>query len=174
MNAFYNTYLDIIKSIDELLEERRIVPCLMLLYSAIDGFSFLAEKTNKRGRQVFKNWVKEWMLRKYPLTCKEEDLYAARCSLIHNQTSESQLSIEGKAKMILYAWGNAKLEDLQLSISNSNKDDGAVAVKLEDLIYAFKNGLSDCISEIEKDENWRTNFDEKAKKMFVNINIGKS
>ena len=34
------------------------------------------------------------------------DLYAARCGVLHTYTMDSRLSTEGKAKRILYAWGN--------------------------------------------------------------------
>lgn len=171
MEGFYKTYIDIIQSIDEALEKQRIVPVLILIYSAIDSFSYVTEKSNRRGRSVFKTWVKTWMLTKYPLPCNERDIYAARCGLIHQHASESDLSKEEKAKEIFYAWGNSNLENLQVEINKTATKNIPVALKVEDLLFSFRNGIADCKMAIEKDEEWKSIFRQKAKKYFVNLNI---
>lgn len=169
MEGFYRTYFDLFETIEESLMKERIVPCLILIYSAIDSFSFLAEKTNRNGRSVFKDWVKKWMLEKYPLPCNEDDIYSARCGLLHQQISESNLSKGGKAMEIFYTWGNSNLEILNGAIENSDKRGSVVAVRVEELFRSFKNGLVDCKIEIEKDKNWENIFIGKAKKLFVNV-----
>ncbi|MCB0539773.1 MAG: hypothetical protein H6571_17985 [Lewinellaceae bacterium] len=169
MEGFYRTFSDIIQTIEEALEKERIVPCLILIFSAIDSFSFLAEKSDRTGRSVFKSWVKKWMLTKYPLPCNENDIYAARCGLLHQQVSESNLSKEGRAKQIYYSWGNSNHEILESAISKSNKRANVVAVKVEDLFWSFRKGLTDCKIEIGKDKNWECIFKEKAKKLFINV-----
>lgn len=169
MKGFYKTYFDIFETIEESLLKGRIVPCLILTYSAIDSFSFLAERTNNKGRSVFKNWVKKWMLEKYPLPCNEIDIYSARCGLLHQQISESDLSNDGKSREIYYTWGNSHIEVLQYAIANSNKKESVIAVRVEELLESFKKGLEDCRIEIEKDEKWKTNFEEKAKKFFTTV-----
>ncbi len=171
MEGFYKTYLDIIQSIDESLEKQRIIPVLILIYSAIDSFSYVSEKSDKRGRAVFKNWVKTWMLTKYPLPCNEIDIYAARCGLLHQQVSESDLSKENKAKEIFYSWGNSKVELLQFAINKTGETNLPVALKVEDLLFSFRNGIADCKMAIEQDEEWKNIFIKKAKKYFVNLNM---
>jgi hypothetical protein len=170
MNGFFKTYFDLLEAIDDLIKKERVVPGLILLYSGIDSFSSLADKESKTGRRVFKDWVKKWMIDKYPLTCNEVDIYSARCGLLHQQISESDLTSEKKAKEIYYVWGNASVKLLQDTIDNSNKKDSVVAVKVEDLVWAFRNGMADCMDEINKDGEWRMIFDEKAKKLFVSVN----
>lgn len=169
MEGFYKTYFDIFETIEESLLKGKIVPCLILIYSAIDSFSFLAEKTNRKGRGVFKEWVKKWMLEKYPLPCNENDIYSARCGLLHQQISESDLSNEGESLEIYYTWGKSNVELLKYSIANSNKKDSVIAVRVEELLESFRKGLVDCKIEIEKDERWGTLFEEKAKKLFTSI-----
>ena len=58
MTGFFQTYFDILESIDDSLKKERIVPGLILFYSAIDSFSSLAENTNRTGKKVFKDCVK--------------------------------------------------------------------------------------------------------------------
>lgn len=169
MEGFYKTYFDIFETIEESLHKGRIIPCLILIYSAIDSFSFLAEKTDRKGRSVFKDWVKKWMLEKYPLPCNEVDIYSARCGLLHQQISESDLSNMGKSREIYYTWGNSYIEVLQDAIANSDKKENVVAVRVEELLESFKKGLVDCRIEIEKDKKWETIFEEKAKKLFTSV-----
>ena len=169
MTGFFQTYFDILESIDDSLKKERIVPGLILFYSAIDSFSRLAENTNRTGKKVFKDWVKKWMLDKHPLPCNETDIYSARCGLLHQQISESDLTTDRKAKEIFYAWGNSDVKLLQDTIDNSDKKDKGVAVKIEDLVWAFRQAMADCMDEINKDKQWRQNFDEKAKKLFVSV-----
>lgn len=170
MNGFFKTYYDLFQSIEESIEKRRIIPALILIYSAIESFSFLASTSDKNKREVFKEWVKRWMLTKYPLPCDEADLYSARCGLLHQQISQSNLSNKGVAKEIYYVWGNANLEALQSSIYSIDKCDSVVAVKVEDLMWSFRHGMGDCMNEVDKDKEWTKAFNEKAKKMFVSVN----
>ena len=114
---FPKTFVDILDAIDGSLHKGRVVPVLILVYSGIDNISNLAETTNKPSGQVFKDWDKKWMLIKYPLPCDEIDIWSARCGLLHQQMSESDLTKEGKAKEIYYTHGGAKQEVLQLLIS---------------------------------------------------------
>ena len=109
------------------------------------------------------------MLTKYPLPCDEADLYSARCGLLHQQISQSDLSNNGEAKEIYYAWGNANLEPLQNSISSIGKSDRVVAVKIEDLMWSFRSGMVDCMAEIDKDLSWKNIFEAKAKRLFISI-----
>ena len=155
------------ETIENCLKERKIISSLILLYSAIDSFSALTEKNNIKGKSVFKNWVKTWMLKKYPLKCNEVDIYSARCGLLHLQTSESDLSKEGKARELHYCFGNANLEVIEKAIDESGNN--AVAIKIEDLIYSFRNGMADCLFEAEKDEGWIKLIEERGNRFFDTI-----
>jgi hypothetical protein len=169
MNSFYQTFYHLINAIEESLSKERIVPALILIYSGIDSISFLAERGNLKHREVFKNWVKKWMLEKYPIPCNEIDIYSARCGLLHQQSSESSLTKNNKAREIYYSWGNANIEILQNSIISSSKDTSVVAVKVEDLFWSFRKGTADCLAAINENDNWRGIFQEKCVKMFISV-----
>lgn len=170
MNGFFKTYIDLLESIEDSIKKQRIIPGLILLYSSIDSFSSLAEKSDGTGRKIFKEWVRKWMLDKYPMTCNETDIYSARCGLLHQQISESDLTVERKAKEIYYVWGNASVEFLQNTIDVSEKKGSVVAVKVEDLVGTFRRGMADCMDEINNDKQWRMIFDKKAERFFVSVN----
>ena len=169
MNSFYQAFYQLINAIEESLSKERIVPALILIYSGIDSISFLAERGDLKGRTVFKNWGKKWMLQKYPLQCNETDIYSARCSLLHQQTSESDLTQNNEAKEIYYTWGNANIDILKNAINNSPKQDSSVAIRIEDLFRSFRLGIADCIDAINENEVWRDLFKEKAKRLFISV-----
>jgi|GEM_PF-2532024 len=167
MKSLPKNFQDILDAIEESLQKDRLIPVLILVYSGIDNISNLAEITEKPAGIVFKEWVKKWMLEKYSLPCNETDIWSARCGLLHQQISESKLTKDGKAREIYYSHGGANPKTLQLMIALANKN--AVSVVLEDLIRSFRNGMIDCISEIEKNTEWKKSFDLKASKLFITV-----
>jgi hypothetical protein len=169
MKGFYQTYFEIIESIENSIRERKIMSSLILLYSAIDSFSHLANRTNDITRNVFINWTEKWMISYSNLPCSGIDLYAARCGILHELISESKLSKDKKAKQIFYAWGNADINILKETIKNSDNEDECLALKLEEIFDAFKIGMSKCYEEISKYSSWTYSFNEKAAKYFVTI-----
>lgn len=167
LSAFYKTYVDMFETISECLIKGRTTPALVLLYAGIDSFSELSNKGNQTGKTVFKEWVKKWMLNKYPLPCNEIDLYAARCGLLHLQKSESKLSKDGTARELWYSWGNGEVSRLQFGIDSLGKK--IIAIKVEDIFESFKNGMYDCLQAIENEAEWNQIFEEKSASLFKNI-----
>lgn len=167
LSAFYETYYGIFETIYDCLKQRRSIPALILIYAAIDGFSELSNKGDQTGKKVFKDWVKQWMLVKYPLPCNEIDLYAARCGLLHLQKSESDLAKKGEAKELWYCWGESEMPRLQFGINGIGLK--VIAVKVEDIFSSFRNGMADCLEAIEKDRVWKDNFETKSTRLFKNI-----
>jgi len=68
------------------------------------------------------------------------DLYAARCAVLHTLTPYSDLSEENKARYVTYAWGDAKVENLEKSIDYLEFDQ-TTSVHLNDLFSSFKTGV---------------------------------
>lgn len=79
---------------------------VLLTYCAMDAMAFLSmpEGKQKIGRSDFKNWVKKYMKTDsaQPYQYNEEDLYGARCGIVHTYGAESALSRENKCKKIVY------------------------------------------------------------------------
>lgn len=167
LNAFYQTYNSIFETIDDCINQGRVIPALILTYSVIDGFSDLANTNSQGTRKVFTSWVKRWMLPNYPLPCNEIDLYSARCSLLHLQNSESDLVKNGEAKQLVYARGINETPLLQFGIDVLGKK--AIAVKVEDIYFSFRKGMDACQTAIDKDPDWKAQFEAKAEKLFSDI-----
>ncbi len=169
MKTINNNYNVILDEIEDCLKKARIIPCLILIYSTIDSFSSLANRSEQKGRKVFMDWVREWMLRSSSLGCNETDIYAARCGLLHQNISDSDLSRSGKARRIFYCWGQSDMRILEESIRRKRSQDSIVVLRIEDLINSLKKAISSNINEIQKDKEWKADFANKGRKYFVNI-----
>src|SRR6266851_5621988 len=87
------------------------VPGLTLLYAAMDGMAWLVlpEGTQEVKRKDFESWadkyfVPEMRARGYS-DITADDLYAARCALVHTQTAEALLTrepVKSAAREIYY------------------------------------------------------------------------
>jgi hypothetical protein len=157
---------DILSTIDDCLKNERTIPALILFYTSIDNMANLAENSGETiSGVIFKNWVKKWMLDKYKLPCNEIDLWSARCGLLHQQISESNLTDKGLAREVFYCHGGANPLKLEIIISATRRN--AVVVTLEEVIEIFKKGMIDCLAAIAADSNWKNLFNKKLSKYFI-------
>ncbi|HBO2499972.1 hypothetical protein ACPTJP_12160 [Pseudomonas aeruginosa] len=84
---------------------------LALIYSSIDKMAWLYSSDVDHGRREFMQWVDDFMLAGETRPYDSEDLYAARCALLHTGTVESKLYRDGKARRIIYATGPERSYD---------------------------------------------------------------
>jgi len=163
---FPRPLLDILMTVHDALQKERTTAALILLYAAIDGMSHLAEMDTKKGHgATFKSWVRKWMVEGSSLPVNEVDLWSARCGILHQQISESDQTSAGHAREIFYSSGGASPEVLEGAIEQFWVRD-AVALPIEDLISIFADGMTKCISEIEKDPKWLESYSSKIVKML--------
>jgi hypothetical protein len=165
------SYTQIISAIDFCISEKLIMPALILLYSAIDSISWIAsDDENQPVGKRFSIWVNTWMLQKYPLPCTANELYAARCGILHTLTPVSDLSEKKQVNQISYAWGTAKQKDLDESIKLLDYP-SLVAVHIDDIFHSFRNGFADFIESLEEDDNKKALFTHKAGKHFAYLEM---
>lgn len=163
--VYKETYDDIMATIWDAWEKERLTPVLILLYSAIDGFSGLAARGNLSDKDSFLQWVEKWMIgpnQVRPYT--PIDLYAARCAVVHNQTANFDVTGKGNARLIYYFIKEARQDVLELTAASLGVN--ILPLRLEDLISDFDNGKNNCIKAINEDEAWKTEFETKSKMYF--------
>lgn len=167
MRGFYQNIYALIEAIEDCLEKRRIMPCLVLLYTGLDVVASLERAHDEGTRVAFTRWVDSYLLNRHSLGCTALELYAARCGILHTFTAESDLSRADKTREIVYAWGNQKKEDLQEAIRLTNRD--WVALHVRDLIDAFREALLLYVEEIEKDPGRQQLVERRAGVWFTNM-----
>jgi len=84
------------------------MPALALIYCGIDVLANLSRPADNSEvmKPDFVNWAERYMKCEELLAVSGLDLYAARCGILHTYTMDSRLSTTGRAKPILYAWGD--------------------------------------------------------------------
>lgn len=163
------SFTQILISVDFCIENKLTIPALVLIYSSIDSASWLA--TDNAGAKVgerFQRWVTDYMLNKGLLNCTAEELYAARCGLLHTMTPDSTLSRKRGVRTIGYAWGTAMVEKLEASMKalSSNK---YAADQLEDLNRAFRLGLAEFLEQAEQEPELKARVQSRSGNHFSNL-----
>jgi hypothetical protein len=165
----FGDLFQLIKAIDNCIENRLSLPALILIYAGIDICGWLANPNpDSISKDSFTNWVDQYLLPLNKLSCTSLDLYAARCGLLHTYTPDSKLSNDRKAKRLAYAWGNADDATLQTAINSFSRSD-LIAVHLADLSEAFHLGLAAYLDDLDKNPELAATFQSKVSRTFASL-----
>ena len=130
----------------------------------MDAMAFLSmrEEKQKVGRSDFKNWVKKYMKTdsSQPYQYHEEDLYGARCGIVHTYGAESDLSNKNKRKKIVYKPNCLK------HFYNPTKHPDLVVLGVDLFIRDFYDAVDKFLADIEKDENLRKRVEARLPSLF--------
>lgn len=104
-NRLLNALAELVAAIDDNLAAGRSMPALLLLYAGIDLLAWLeapGDQTELRGSD-FKSWCLRYLLPESGLECNANELWAARCALLHNVAAEDRELRKAGTRSILYA-----------------------------------------------------------------------
>ena len=152
-----------VEAIETCRDKQLVTPTLVLIYTAIDILGSLVSSEAQKDfelkkaqgieqgkfgtRHSFCFWVDSYMepQKYFGDECRSIEIYGARCGLLHELRLESDMSRNKGARIIAYASGIAKVEDLKKAIALEKKD--YIAVHVDQLINVFKNGVSRFLSD---------------------------
>jgi len=150
----------------KLYERRSIVPCLMLLYSFIDILAWLRYKEKfKKVEYRYINFVDEYFLPESKLTCSADDIYSARCGILHRYSSESNKTESGKAKRIYYIASDKEGDSSKSVIPEPTED--VIQLKIEDMISAFENSIEKLLDHMRNDPYLEIEIEERSRDWLV-------
>jgi hypothetical protein len=172
MNAvdpLYNVLLNgIIKDVNDAWERKSYRATLILVYSGIDAMAHLTMPAgkDKATRADFVAWAERYLqfrdANKNPtLTLPGNELYAARCALVHTYSSEADLHKEGKAKRQI-GYGDEFLPE----VAEKADVEHLVMVSIRGLVDAFARGVGATLQVIKDDEPRSKVFAERLDKML--------
>jgi hypothetical protein len=99
--------------IEACMARQCLVSAVSLIYATIDALAALTRPlgATRSTRAEYKAWVERYMIPslREPLTA--DDLYAARCGILHAYSAESEASRAGEAKAIVYKWRDGHRPD---------------------------------------------------------------
>jgi hypothetical protein len=117
------------------------MPALALIYCGIDvlaSFSRPAENGEVKPTD-FINWAERYMQCEKVLGISGLDLYAARCGILHTYSMDSRLSAKGRARRLIYAWGDQESAEPMKLLRKLGLPE--IVVKIETLFSAFVDGI---------------------------------
>jgi hypothetical protein len=173
-NIYENNLRELIKTIDYCFKGKESFSGLILLYSLIDIMAWLSRDQHDADstKSDFIRWVEEFLLPGSSLVCTAEDLYSARCSIIHSYAPEwgTSMSSQSEVKQIFYIWGKAHKGTLGGHVnSSSEKKDENVVLHLDDLVNALKIAIQRFNDSLTYNRALSELIDERSKKFFISI-----
>jgi hypothetical protein len=161
---------DIVDAVNACSEAKAHLGAAMLLYAGIDGLAWLSRPTTAPDvrPEDFKTWVRDYLLPDSGLACSDEDLYSARCALLHTQTAESRASRSGQAKPLWYGVDKGQAYVPVMASSPLL----AELIELKDLLGAFQSAMERFLRAIETDASLQARVLERAVEYFDLARIG--
>jgi hypothetical protein len=103
------------------------------------------------------------------LTLALAALYSARCGLVHAFAASSRATRSGDARTISYAWGNAKVEDLEAMIRTRGLGGVMVPVQVASLRDALMAAFDKFIHEVGEDDERVELTLKRAGELYDNV-----
>lgn len=110
----FNSFMSHLSAITTLMKAGNDTHAIALIYSAIDHMSWL-NAAGEPGGSGFKAWVNSFLLNGKAFAFNAEDLWAARCAILHTGAAESDLYRAGKAKLVYYVVGESHADESLLN-----------------------------------------------------------
>ena len=142
-------------------------PAFLLLYTSMDVVSSLSRPVAQADTSgdIFKKWIDDYMLPKSGLKCRSEDIWAARCGLLHTLSVSSKLSRQGQARELHYVDQAELVDPIQKKVDASETKH--VIVSIPDYVLAFVNGLLAFSKKVASDPEIQTVAYHHARKLAV-------
>ena len=154
-----------------LLDNRHTLPALILLYSGIDALASLlrSEKEPDTTGAYFKKWTADYMVSPSGMEALPEDLWGARCGLLHTHAASSKVAREGKARPLHYYRCHSPSpegqQDLQKKLQTLRAA-GKLPVDVDAIYAAFDHGLDSFLQHVQRDPQLAKRVHHHASLLF--------
>jgi len=163
-NIYESNIHALLKAIDDCFKSKESLSGLILLYSLVDIMVWLSRDQHSADstKSDFIRWVEEFLLPGANFACTADDLYSARCALIHAYAPEwgASMSRQSEVKKIHYIWGKVRKE--------TSKDENVV-LHLDDLVNALKNAIQRFNDSLSYNRALSELIDDRSKKFFISV-----
>lgn len=161
--AFNRFVGDTMSAVAVLAQAGLLTQLMVVMYSAIDAAGLLnapLEQEDADGKS-FKAWVDEYILKYSKTGLTADDLWGARCAVLHTAGSESSHSRKGKAREVAFFLGHEdEASRTRLSETVARTGRNLVPVDLTEFIGLFGAGLArfteDFAARCREDRRWES------------------
>lgn len=158
------------RSIELCLTEDLWEPALILIYSGIDAMSWLNRPADKPENTSidFVRWVNEFILPESGLTCTAEEVYAARCGLVHSHTAESrwQKDEDRQIRKLFYFRAKDGVTPGLLQL-RMNEKYLPLSLNIDHLFWAFHKGIGKFADSLDRDETRARLVGERIQQSYL-------
>lgn len=159
--SFYKAIAETFAAIDMCIDRGLFVPAQMLIFSALDAFSYIERPQVANAMDRFVGWVDKRVLPHDDVLCAAVDLYAARSAILHRLGVESRLSESGQAASIAFSHGDAPFATLRELRDSVRAKTGKVIpiVRQEALADALRKGVTALLQDVEADPDLKARME---------------
>jgi len=163
INAIHN---GIKRGIRVALENHCLGSAVILILSGIDAMAYIAMPASQDDvtRSDFVRWAEQYI--KFP--CSEQltglDLYGARCAMLHNYGTASELSRKGKCRQVGYM--DKSVPEVRF---NPKVSKDLVLVSVPALADAFFSGADKFLVDVFGDKNKASIAEQRLRKLVQAI-----
>ena len=150
------------------MDNQLIVQALTLIYTGIDFLASLSRPLGQAdvSRSDFIRWVETFMECLQQLGVEGIDLYGARCGIVHTYTPDSGVHRKGRAKRIMYSWGDREPHAATSLVRGLGRSE--VFIKVEELFETLCVGMEKFGETMETDKELEMRVVSRATKLFSN------
>lgn len=153
------------RGIDSCVHQQCLMSAITLIYSTIDALSALTRPLDQPDTKsnIFVAWVDKYLLPESRLSCSSEDLYGARCGILHNYGLDSAMRRQGRAKALVYRWREGPFPDPQ---HRARIPADAITICVEDLHEALNTAVENFLIQIGTDVALKSRIDRHRKDLL--------
>ncbi len=161
-NAIYN---GIKRGIEISLDNKCYGSALILIYAGIDAMANLGRPIDKTEvtPEDFITWVNKYIFFKTSEKITGEELYSARCAVLHTYGLESRMTRKGAARMIAYMWDKSQSPILYNKEINKN----LLLLDIKTLAHEFFNGINNFLIDSFADPTMKSVVENRLEKIFI-------
>lgn len=165
--AYWQNVHELRKAPELCLRNECFLSAAKLIYSGIDNLAWLVRAHEKPNVETadFVNFVDEYLLPGSGLTCGSEELYSARCGLLHCNAAESNSSRAEKARYLSYATGLSPEDEGYEHISPESRR-RHVVVHIEKLYVAYSKSIDRLNQRITRDTDFADFIYRRSVKLY--------
>jgi len=160
---------DLMESIELCNSKGLLLPTAALTYVLMDSLATMKYgHLEKSSKKRFLSWSNNYIPDFFDNYCSPEDLYGARCAILHTMTAASSLTEAGVAKRVIYLSGNESPDILEKSQTLWSKA-GFTCIYQTTLIAQLKKGMAKLAGELKSDSILRESYSNSNKNRYVNV-----
>lgn len=146
-------YDTLLEGIDVCKDNDLIEPVFIILYSTIDSLAWLnSDEKNVEARRVgkeFKDFSSKYIINKLTQNITADELYNARCAIVHTISAKSSGNIKNGVRYLTYA--NSPQAEIEGNNILKSLNENAVCINALELIEALSEAIVEFFEDISKD-----------------------